>query len=162
MAFCNKDSLLFYSSDTRCVVFFMAASNDAVTSLILMLLRTVASLKTMKLRTLRYSKRLFLSVYLKPFQLDWTVFSRVMLAEFGITVSKLTNLSQVNRRYRISINTRHHVPLLEPTIRLITPYWAFSASGLVFQQVWAPRLFQWFCRKLLLIPPKSISVDITD
>lgn len=51
MAFCNKDSLLFYSSDTRCVVSFMAASNDAVTSLILVLLGTLVLLKTMKLHT---------------------------------------------------------------------------------------------------------------
>jgi len=51
MAFCNKDSLLFYSGDTRFVVSFMAASNDAVTSLIVMLLGTVVSPKTMKLHS---------------------------------------------------------------------------------------------------------------
>lgn len=51
MTFRNKDSLLFYSGDTRCVVSFMAASNDAVTSLILMLLGTVVELETMKLHS---------------------------------------------------------------------------------------------------------------
>lgn len=51
MAFCNKDGLLFYSSDNRCVVSFMAASNDAVASLIFMLFGKVISMKTMKLHS---------------------------------------------------------------------------------------------------------------
>lgn len=45
----NKDGLLFYSDGTRCIVPFMAASNDAAASLICMLLEKVISWKTMKL-----------------------------------------------------------------------------------------------------------------
>lgn len=54
--------------------------------------------------------------------------------EFRISEQTNKLLFQVNRRCRIHINTRHHIPLLEPTIMLITLYSAFSANGLVFQQ----------------------------
>lgn len=49
MAVCNKDSLLFHSSDTRCVVPFVAACTATGTSVVLMVLGTALSLKTMKL-----------------------------------------------------------------------------------------------------------------
>lgn len=54
--------------------------------------------------------------------------------EFGISEQTNKLLFQVNRRCRTHINTRHNIPLLESTIRLITRYSAFSANGLVFQQ----------------------------